>query len=214
MLATADVDAATNLIVDGDFETPPAAGNNVGQTQGYYTYGFTTITSTVVPVTGVAPANQWTIGRAGTPGGAGGTNAPRFHWFSKTSKQAYDPSPASGSTYAVQLNTDRAAATTQIYMAQTVTVVAGQRYALTYQYTGEISTNQGKTGGLQVRVSGDATASVDNTFTSSTTYTNGAVSFIAAASGPALVYFADNAPAANPNQNVVLDNISLTAVTP
>ncbi|HEY0792205.1 MAG TPA: ice-binding family protein [Chthoniobacterales bacterium] len=192
------------LLTNGDFESAPAQNSGNVTTQGWYTQSIANST------TGTFTSNGWTFGRTNTAGGSDPTDGPRVNWFKSTDKPDWIAGPASGN-FGIQLNTAVQGATTQVYVQQTVSLVAGTHYSLTFEYAGETGTTG--PGGLEVQVTGSASVDTSEAF-ASTAYQTGTVNFTALSSGPATIRFLDNATGTAPTYNAVLDNVTLQEVTP
>ncbi len=196
-----------NLIVNGGFETPPAAGsgNNTGS-PAYYSNN-TGLTQVTPPGTG------WTFGLDTTSA----TDTARIEWFKSGASETWDRLPsATGGTYALELNSD--SNTEHLYAQQAVSLTAGKSYTLKLDIAPEIGTYNNTTPSVVVTLrNGTAlgsTAVQTFTFTATAGQWTTVTTTFQAMAGETEIRFEDLAPNGTPQSNITLDNISLIPVTP
>jgi len=181
-----------NLLTNGSFETHDAAVNSgSGLTQ------FIDNPTTYLN-------NSWTFGRTAGTGGN-----PRFHWYSTTNQQTWQNNPQDGS-YAIQLNSDNT--TDFIYVEQSVNVISGTLYQLSFFYVDESAFTITNPTSVRADLTGAFVGNQTFTNTIDNTWQQGIITFTAASTGSLTIRFTDQPPAANNNQNVSMDNISLIVV--
>ncbi|MEM6822310.1 MAG: hypothetical protein AAF558_10265 [Verrucomicrobiota bacterium] len=188
--------AAANLLTNGSFETEPATSQGG---QGYYTQSITSSATTFT-------INGWTFGRLN-----GNNNGnPRFHWFSSTNRPGWTNLPQDGN-WALQLNSDNR--NSRLFVEQTVAVTAGLEYELSFYFIDE-SAFSGADIGVTATISGAPVTTINTDFTTSLndTWVNETIRFTANSSGDVTLRFTDLIPSSNVQQNVILDNFSLTVV--
>ncbi len=195
-----------NLIVNGGFETPPAAGsgNNNPASPAYY--------SNYTGSTQVAIGGTWVFGYNTT-----NTDTARVEWFTAAKMESWDRAPsATGGTYALELNSD--STTEHLYAQQAVSLTAGANYKLQLDIAPETAFPTAPFPSVVVTLrSGTAlNSTVLATFTFNVTanaWQTVSTNFTAPA-GVTEIRFEDSAPGSNSQSNIILDNISLVPVTP
>ncbi len=206
LLCCAVSGSAQNLIVNGGFETPPAAGSgNFPSSTAYY--------SNTVGTTQVTPAGTgWTFGFD-----TANTDTGRAEWFTATQKETWNQPPsATGGTYALELNSDNA--TEHLYVEQALSLTTGRTYTLKLDIAPETAFPNSPYPSVVVTLrDGSAlgsTALATFTFTvTSSGWQTVSTSFVAPA-GVSEIRFEDSAPGGSAQSDINLDNLSLVPVTP
>jgi hypothetical protein len=190
------ITAQANLLTNGDFEQPGSA-----------------LTTDVVGVGAGTQITGWTTTLSTTGSG------PNNYYSHTNSSDSWIPNPESGS-YSVQLDSNNTLGGNGNSIAQTLSLVSGHTYSLSFWINSESQSNL-TSSSVILSLTG-ATNFSNTTYTApgyllnsgkTQAWTHQTVSFTMTASGNETIKFTDAPGNANTN-DVSLDNVDLEAVTP